>query len=127
MIFVGKMPDMRPQLGTRSTSALALRALQYKLCPSGVLVGHALQNCLHLFESSTSPTDSALANPKLRPSNQFVADMGLAPEQILLLDDMAINAAGARASGLRAVQEAGTADIERALATWFCAWTESAD
>jgi len=53
--------------------------------------------------------------PEVVAFQGVVADMAVAPQRILFFDDMAANIAGARASGLRAVQVTAPADIERAL------------
>jgi putative hydrolase of the HAD superfamily len=114
MIFVGEMPGIRPILARaqqeRSLYVFSNTNSAHQACWS---VRYA--DLLAPFRKIYLSNELGARKPEIAAFQAVVADMGLAPEQILFFDDMAINVAGARASGLRAVQVTGTADIERAL------------
>jgi putative hydrolase of the HAD superfamily len=57
--------------------------------------------------------------PEAAAFEAVVRDIGIAPSRTLFFDDAAENVAGARVCGLRAVEVATSADIERALADLF--------
>jgi FMN phosphatase YigB (HAD superfamily) len=113
-IFVGEMPGIRPLLA-QAGRALPLYAFSntnavHQACWS-VRFADLLAGFRRIFVSN----ELGARKPDVAAFHTVAAAMGVEPQRILFFDDLAANVAGARASGMRAVEVTAVADIERAL------------
>ncbi|HEY1244067.1 MAG TPA: HAD-IA family hydrolase [Hyphomicrobiaceae bacterium] len=108
------MPGIRPLLA-RASRALPLYAFSntnaaHQACWS-IRFADLLAGFCRVFVSN----ELGARKPDAAAFRAVVAAMGVPPGRILFFDDLAANVAGARASGMQAVEVAAVADIERAL------------
>ncbi|MBO0766136.1 MAG: HAD-IA family hydrolase [Hyphomicrobiaceae bacterium] len=113
-IFVGEMPGIRPLLALAGR-VLPLYAFSntnpaHQACWS-VRFSELLASFRQVFVSN----ELGARKPDVAAFRAVATAMGVAPARILFFDDMAANVAGAKASGMQAVEVAAVADIELAL------------
>jgi putative hydrolase of the HAD superfamily len=113
-IFVGEMPGIRPLLA-RAGRALPLYAFSntnaaHQACWS-VRFAELLAGFRRIFVSN----ELGARKPEAAAFHAVAAAIGVEPKRILFFDDVAANVAGARASGMLAVEVTALADIEQAL------------
>lgn len=113
-IFVGEMPGIRPIL-SRAKEELSLYVFSNTNSAHQACWSKRFADLLAPFRKIYVSNEIGARKPEVAAFRAVVADMGVAPQQILFFDDLAANVAGARASGLRAVQVTAIADIEGAL------------
>jgi FMN phosphatase YigB (HAD superfamily) len=113
-IFVGEMPGIRRILA-RVQEELPLYAFSNTNCAHQACWSVDFADLLAPFRKIYVSNQLGARKPEVAAFRAVVADLGLAPEQVLFFDDIAANVEGARASGLRAVHVTAVADIERAL------------
>ena len=113
-IFVGEMPGIRPILA-RARGALPLYAFSNTNPVHQACWSVRFADVLAPFRRIYVSNEIGARKPEVAAFDAVAADIGLAPQRILFFDDLAPNVAGARASGMRAVQVTAAADIERAL------------
>lgn len=114
-IFVGEMPGIRPVL-TRARQALPLYAFSNTNAAHQACWYPRFAEVLAPFRRIYASNEIGARKPEAAAFHAVAGDMGVEPRRILFFDDMAANVAGARATGMRAVQVGAVADIERALA-----------
>lgn len=113
-IFVGEMPGVRRLLsGARDVLPIYAftnsNAVHQAYCQ-----GHFAE-LLAPFRKVYSSHLIGARKPEMSAFHAVAADMGVPPQRILFLDDLAANVAGAKASGMRAAHVTAVTDIERAL------------
>jgi putative hydrolase of the HAD superfamily len=113
-IFVGEMPGIRPLLA-RAGQTLPLYAFSntnaaHQACWS-VRFADLIAGFRRIFVSN----ELGARKPEVAAFLAVAGAMGVEPQRVLFFDDVAANVAGARASGMQAVEVAAVADIERAL------------
>ena len=113
-IFVGEIAGIRPVLD-RAKQALPLYAFSNTNAAHRACWLPRFADVLAPFRKIYASHELGARKPDLAAFQAVVADMGVPPQRILFFDDMAANVTGAKAAGLRAVQVAAAADIERAL------------
>jgi len=113
-IFVGEMPGIRRIL-SRAQKISPLYVFSNTNSAHQAYWSVRFADLLARFRKIYVSNEIGARKPELVAFKSVVADIGVAPQRILFFDDMAANIAGARASGLRAVQVAAPADIGRAL------------
>lgn len=114
MIFVGEMPGIRHILA-RAQEELSLYVFSNTNSAHHACWSARFADLLAPFRKIYLSHEIGARKPDVAAFRAVAADMGLSPQQILFFDDMAANVAGARASGLRAVQVTAVTDVERAL------------
>lgn len=67
------------------------------------------------FDQVFASSDIGLRKPERASFEHVCREIGLPPQAVLFFDDLAVNVAGARASGLQAVQVRSPDDVRRAL------------
>jgi glucose-1-phosphatase len=113
-IFVGEMPGIRRILSLAQKKS-PLYVFSNTNSAHQAYWSVRFADLLARFRKIYVSHEIGARKPELVAFQGVVADMGVAPQRILFFDDMAANIAGARASGLRAVQVIAPTDIERAL------------
>jgi len=113
-IFVGEMPGIRRIL-SGAQEKLPLYVFSNTNSAHQAYWSVRFADLLAPFRKIYLSNEIGARKPEVAAFQAVAADMDMAPQRILFLDDMVANIAGARASGLQAVQVAATADIERAL------------
>jgi glucose-1-phosphatase len=113
-IFVGEMPGIRRIL-SGACHALPLYAFSNTNASHQARWSGRFADLLAPFQRIYVSNEIGARKPEAAAYRAVVADMGVLPQRILFFDDKAENVAGARASGLQAVQVTSTADIARAL------------
>src|SRR5262249_32182383 len=113
-IFVGEMPGIRRVLSCAQRD-LPLYAFSNTNSAHQAYWSTRFADLLAPFRKIYVSNEIGARKPQVDAFQIVVTDMGIAPERILFFDDMSANIAGARASGLQAVQVTAAADIERAL------------
>jgi glucose-1-phosphatase len=119
-VFIGEMPGIRSIL-SRAQTALPLFAFSNTNTAHQAFWSVRFADLLAPFRKIYVSNEIGARKPEPAAFQAVVADMAIAPEQILFFDDAAENVAAARAFGLNAVHVATSADIERALANMVCA------
>jgi putative hydrolase of the HAD superfamily len=113
-IFVGEMPGIRGIL-SRAGAVLPLFAFSNTNAAHQAHWSAHFVDVLAHFRRIYVSNEIGARKPELLAFQAVAADMGVPPQRILFLDDAEVNVAGARASGMQAVQVTVMADIERAL------------
>jgi putative hydrolase of the HAD superfamily len=113
-LIVGEMPGIRPVLA-RAQQALPLFAFTNTNAAHQAYWSARFTEVLAPFRRIYASNELGARKPEVAAYRAVAADMGVAPERILFFDDKAENVAGARTSGMRAVQVTAVADIERTL------------
>jgi putative hydrolase of the HAD superfamily len=116
--FVGEMPGIRRVLSC-AQKELPLYAFSNTNSAHQAYWSARFADLLAPFRKVYVSNEIGARKPEVDAFQIVVADMGVAPERILFFDDMPANIAGARASGLQAVQVTAAADIERALSDFL--------
>jgi glucose-1-phosphatase len=120
-VFIGEMPGIRRVL-SRAQTALPLFAFSNTNTAHTAFWSVRFADLLAPFRKIYLSHEIGARKPEPAAFRAVVADMAIAPKQILFFDDVAENVAGARECGLNAVHVTTTADIERALGTIGCAF-----
>jgi glucose-1-phosphatase len=113
-MFVGEMPGIRGIL-SRARQVLPLYAFSNTNASHQACWSARFADLLAPFQKIYVSNEIGARKPEAAAYRAVVADMGVLPQRILFFDDKAENVAGARASGLQAVQVTSTADIAHAL------------
>jgi glucose-1-phosphatase len=113
-IFVGEMPGVRPILA-RARQTLPLYAFSNTNAAHQAFWSVHFADTISHFRKVYVSNELGARKPDIEAFQSVAAAMGVPPQRVLFLDDLAANVAGARASGMKAVQVTAAADIERAL------------
>jgi putative hydrolase of the HAD superfamily len=113
-IFIGEMPGIRAVL-SRAQGKLPLYAFSNTNAAHQAYWSIHFADLLASFRKIYASNEIRARKPETAAFQAVVADMGVAPHRVLFFDDALENVAGARASGLLAVQVATAIDVERAL------------
>jgi glucose-1-phosphatase len=117
-IFVGEMPGIR-QVLARVRDRVPLYAFSNTNPAHQAYWSVHFAELLEPFRKIYVSHEIGARKPEAAAFEAVVRDIGIAPSRTLFFDDAAENVAGARVCGLRAVEVATSADIERALADLF--------
>lgn len=113
-VFVGEMPGVRPILA-RARELLPLYAFSNTNAAHQAFWSVQFADVMAHFGKIYVSNELGARKPDVEAFQAVAAAIGVLPERILFFDDLAANVAGARASGMRAVQASAAVDIERAL------------
>lgn len=113
-IFVGEMPGIRPLLA-RAGRALPLYAFSNTNAAHQACWSVRFADLLAGFRRVFASNELGARKPEVAAFHAVAGAMGMEPQRILFFDDVAANVAGAKASGMQAVEVTAVADIEQAL------------
>ena len=114
-IFVGEMPGIRHVLTRAQELRLPLFAFSNTNAVHQAYWSVHFADLLSPFRKIYVSHKIGARKPEAAAYLAVVADMGIAPQRILFIDDSAENVAGARACRLLAAKVTTTADVERAI------------
>ena len=113
-VFVGEMSGIRPILA-RAGQSLPLYAFSNTNAVHQAFWSVHFADVISPFGRIYVSNELGARKPDVEAFQAVAAAIGVPPQRILFFDDLPTNVAGARASGMSAVQVSATADIDRAL------------
>jgi putative hydrolase of the HAD superfamily len=113
-IFVGEMPGIRPALA-RAKTRLPLYVFSNTNGAHQACWSARFADMLAPFRKVYVSNEIGARKPDAEAFRLVIADIGMAPNRVLFLDDRPENVAGARACGIVAVEVTSVDEIERAL------------
>jgi putative hydrolase of the HAD superfamily len=113
-VFVGEMSGIRPILA-HARRSLPLYALSNTNAVHQAFWSVHFADVISPFRRIYVSNELGVRKPDVAAFQAVATAIGVPPQRILFFDDLPANVAGARASGMRAVQVSAVSDIARAL------------